>query len=251
MVLRGKSGRNRAPGSGGLLALAALAVASAGLAEVTAIRLAERETLASTELAPAGNVAAPSHRLDLAVVHFADGPWPRAEVLGLTAAAAALLAPCGVWLGRVERLRVAAPERFHYLHTPESRALAQALRPPRPTLYFVTDTRQQPAFDAEAIGRGNSRTRPELRDSVWLTRPARDPALALAHELAHVLLDSGAHVTTPGNLMRDQTAPGSTALDPAQCAALRSEGTRNGLLHAARPPPAAPGPESYREGSAR
>jgi hypothetical protein len=101
-------------------------------------------------------------------------------------------------------------------------------------VFFVDATRQQPAFDAEAIGRGNSRTRPELADTVWIVRDARDPGVALAHELAHVLMDSGEHSDEPGNLMREETAPASTRLTDAQCARLRETGRANGLLRPAR-----------------
>jgi hypothetical protein len=54
----------------------------------------------------------------------------------------------------------------------------------------------------------------------------------LAHELAHVLMDSGAHSEEPGNLMRDETMPGNTRLSSAQCAKLRETGTASGLLTA-------------------
>jgi hypothetical protein len=97
-------------------------------------------------------------------------------------------------------------------------------------VYLVRDTKNRPAFDAEAIGRGNSRTRPELADTVWMTAATREPGVALAHELAHVLMDSGGHSGEAGNLMREQTSPRNTALSAAQCARLRGTGGRNGLL---------------------
>ena len=125
---------------------------------------------------------------------------------------------------------VDAPQQYQYFDTPVSRQLARALQPAKPTIYFVNDTRQQPAFDAEAIGRSNSRTRPELADSVWITRATRDPGIALTHELVHVLSDSGGHVEKPGNLMREDTTPGNTQLSAAQCARLRDAGAGNGLL---------------------
>lgn len=94
----------------------------------------------------------------------------------------------------------------------------------------MRDTRSHPAFDAEAIGRGNSRTRPELADTVWMTAATRYADIVLAHELAHVLMDGGEHSDEPGNLMRDETTAGSTALSAAQCARLRETGSANGLL---------------------
>jgi len=114
--------------------------------------------------------------------------------------------------------------------TPAARELARTYPVARPAVYLVRDTRSRPAFDAEAIGRGNSRTRPEIADTVWMTAAARDPGIALAHELAHVLMDSGEHSEEPGNLMRDETSARNTSLSAAQCARLRETGRANGLL---------------------
>ena len=75
---------------------------------------------------------------------------------------------------------------------------------------------RSPAFDAEAIGRGNSGSRPELRDTVWIALGSRDLGIVLAHELAHVLMDSGEHSDEPGNLMRDETAPENTHPCPSE-----------------------------------
>ena len=69
---------------------------------------------------------------------------------------------------------------------------------------------------------------------MWVTHGTRDPGIAVAHELAHVLMDSGEHSDAPGNLMRDETAPGSTKLSEPQCARLRDIGSANGLLHSSR-----------------
>ena len=62
--------------------------------------------------------------------------------------------------------------------------------------------------------------------------------MVVAHELAHVLMDSGAHDNASGNLMAEDTAPQNTQLNAAQCAQMRNTGTRNGLL---RPDVLAPG----------
>jgi hypothetical protein len=67
---------------------------------------------------------------------------------------------------------------------------------------------------------------------VWIIHGARDPGIALAHELAHVLMDSGEHDNTPGNLMAEETTPDNTWLTAAQCARITATGSRNGLLRA-------------------
>lgn len=176
------------------------------------------------------SVSAPTHSLNLALAYLEGGGWAPEVILAAARRSAQILAQCGVALRMLEIVLVSAPERFRDFYTPTSRELARALLLGKPTVYFVTDTRQRPAFDAEAIGRGNSRTRPELRDTVWITRGAHDPGIVLAHELAHVLMDSGEHSQAPGNLMREDTAPENTRLSADQCAQLRDTGSANGLL---------------------
>lgn len=156
--------------------------------------------------------------------------WDAAVVIAALRTAATLLAQCAIRVTGADLLQIAVPESHRYFATPRSRELAQALALPKPTLYFTAGTRQIPAFDAEAIGRSNSRSRPELTDTVWIARGARDPGQVIAHELAHVLMDSGAHDDTPGNLMAEETAPQNTQLNAAQCTQMRDTGTRNGIL---------------------
>jgi Zn-dependent protease with chaperone function len=175
-----------------------------------------------------------SYVLQLTLVHFANGSWREEEIMAAATQAAGILGQCAITPGRMEVVRVDAESRFRYFHTPTSRELARKFRFKTPAIFFVDGTRQDPAFDAEAIGRGNSRSRPELQDTVWVVHGARDLELAIAHELAHVLMDSGEHSEEPGNLMRDETASGNTRLTEAQCARLRETGKASGLLAPAR-----------------
>lgn len=198
----------------------------------SAIRITERFTLEAEQIAGA---AAPSeNRLALTLVYFNAGAWSLDTALDATRSAARLLKQCGVATTRLEIVHVDAPQKYQFLDTPVSRELAGSLQLAKPTLYFVTDTRQKPAFDAEAIGRANSSTRPEMADTVWITRATPDVAIALAHELVHVLTDDGTHVDLPGNLMREATVPTNTHLSNAQCAQLRAVGIENGLLRVPR-----------------
>jgi hypothetical protein len=217
-----------------LLALifgSALILSPAVAQETIKIKVAERYTLAADEFSFRGSERNnATHQLTLTLVYFTGSDWPRDTMVGATRHVAEILEQCGLQLRQVELVRVDALQRYHYLDTPVSRELARTLQLARPTVYFVTDTRHQPAFDAEAIGRGNSQTRPELTDSVWVTRATRDVGIALAHELVHVLTDSGEHIERPGNLMRAETAPENTQLTGAQCAQMRDVGTKNGLL---------------------
>ena len=144
--------------------------------------------------------------------------------------AATILAQCDVGIANVEWLRVSAPSRYLDFSTPVSRELAISAPVRRPAIYLVRNTLARPPFQAEAIGRGNSRTRPEMADTVWITAGTRDPGIALAHELAHVLMNSGEHSDEPDNLMRDETSGTNTRLSVKQCTQLRENARGNGLL---------------------
>ena len=69
-----------------------------------------------------------------------------------------------------------------------------------------------------------------MADTVWITAGIRDLPIALAHELVHVLTDSGEHSNASDNLMRADTAPGNTRLTPEQCGSILAIGQANGLL---------------------
>jgi hypothetical protein len=156
--------------------------------------------------------------------------WSPEQILDVTKHAIRILAHCGIRTTFVELYEFDGPARYRYLATPVSRELARRVRLARPAVFFVADTLNEPAFDAEAIGRGNSRSRPEMTNTVWITAGARDLPNVMAHELVHVLADSGEHSDLPGNLMREDTAPESTALTARQCRQITENGTANGLL---------------------
>lgn len=168
--------------------------------------------------------------LSLRVAWIQDTPWTLARLAAAIRQAALIFAQCGIEIDRVSVESVTAPEALRHLDSRGGRVLMQAIGPARPTVVLVHDTRNRPAFEAEAFGRGNTRTRPELTDSVWLTAAVRDAGVALAHELVHVLADSGAHSDLPGNLMQPETEPANTALTEAQCTAVIDTGTERGLL---------------------
>ncbi len=177
-----------------------------------------------------GAPAKATHLLHLTAVRLEDSRWTDQRVLDVLRSAGRVLAQCGVKLERVELVSLAVPPRLLDFSRPMARELVRDYRVTRPAVYFVRDTRSSPAFDAEAIGRSNSGTMPELANTVWITAAIRDPGIALAHELAHVLMDSGEHSDEPGNLMRGDTSAQNTALTPAQCARLREAAGGNGLL---------------------
>lgn len=176
-----------------------------------------------------------THRLRLEMVVMRAAGWSPEQILEATKRAVRILAQCGIRTTFVALHEFDGPTRYRYLATPISRDLARRVRLARPAVFFVADTLNQPAFDAEAIGRSNSRSRPEMTDTVWITAGTRDLANVIAHELAHVLADSGEHSNLPGNLMREETAAESTSLTDSQCRDVTKNGKANGLLQPVKP----------------
>ena len=174
------------------------------------------------------------HRLRLEMAMVSGTRWVPDVILDAAGHAAAILAQCGIVFSVVQLHEFDGPQRYRYLSTPVSREFARRSGLGKPAIFFVDDTLQRPAFDAEAIGRANARARPEMADTVWITAAIRDLPVALAHELVHVLTDSGIHSDALDNLLREETAPGNTHLTPGQCRSIVAIGQTNGLLdHAA------------------
>lgn len=206
----------------GTLALLCAASAAAQVAP-TPVRVIETREIEARR-------ADTAYRLRLALYTPAGGPWEAETIRAAIQEAGAILAQCGIGLGRTTLSVYAGDPRFRDYLTPWSRMLVRSLAPEKPAVFFVVETRNRPAFDAEAIGRGNSRSRPELADTVWVAMGTRDLPVALAHELVHVLADSGEHSGEPGNLMGEETSPAATRLTAAQCARIVATGEANGLL---------------------
>lgn len=217
---------------------------AAGIALVTTAALAQpageiplrvtshREFPAASQVV-AGAVL-PAHGLRVTLAVMSATGWRAEEVLEAAKRAAGILAQCAIRTS-IELHEFEGPKRYRSLFTPASRELAGRLALPKPTVFFVADTLNRPAFDAEAIGRGNSRTRPEMADTVWIASGARDLPVVIAHELAHVLSDSGEHSKEAGNLMRQESARDSTRLTTDQCGSIVRTGAANELLQPLAP----------------
>ncbi len=193
----------------------------------------DRRVFEEDAIYPDGSPHGAEHAFEPTFAWFGDGAWHRDRLRDPVRKAARILGQCGIQLPRIDLRVLDGPAVYRYFHEATGRELVRRLDLPKPTVYFVADTLQIQAYDAEAIGKGNSATRPELRYTVWFTDQTRDPGIALAHELVHILMDSGAHVDTSGNLMQGETIPTDTRLTAEQCKAVIAQGTHNGLLRSA------------------
>lgn len=189
------------------------------------------ELLSGADFAPASSGGpAPSKALDLSVVTVAGSGWEPPVVRAMLRGAAAIFGQCGIALRKVSVHYLSAPERLRYFTAETAEALVGARAYAKPAVYLLADTRRPVPFDAEAFAPANSAGHPLLADTVWIMRGMRHPEIALAHELVHVLTDSGEHFSRPGNLMREETALENTKLAPDQCHRILNSGTARGLL---------------------
>ena len=159
--------------------------------------------------------------------------WTDDTVRSVLDEAQTILSQCQIVLSDVSVRLVSAPEYLQHLETGASKTLMDSVRISgpnrRPTIVFANDTRMNQPFDAEAFGKGNTRTRPWLTDSVWLTKALKDRSIALAHELFHVFANSGRHSEMAGNLMLGRTTGSNRNLTANQCESMRSNVVDAGL----------------------
>lgn len=193
-------------------------------------RAAEDICVSETRTMTGGDAAWPMDRLTLHLYFFRGSRWEQDEVASKIPAVSFLLTQCDIAIAHVELHIVDAPRRFRLYSTPVSRELLRALRVLKPAIFFIDETLNRPAYEAETIGIANSRSRPELAHTIWVAYRARDLPYALAHELIHLLSNSGEHSDEPGNLMRDETSPRNAVLTSRQCEAARERGEAQGLL---------------------
>lgn len=171
-----------------------------------------------------------THELTLTLVYFERTSWDFARLEHILKPAVKILGQCGIYIPRAYLHMLRGPEIFLYFTESNAEQLAGRLSFPRPTVYFVRDTLKADAYEAQAIGRGNSVSRPTLTNTVWMTESISDAGIGLAHEIAHVLMDSGEHVDLPQNVMRADTSPENIKFTDAQCETMRRVGMEGELL---------------------
>jgi|GEM_PF-432092 len=175
-----------------------------------------------------------SFGLPLTAVLVNKSGWNSSQVRQTIENAVAILKQCKVRRGAIDLVELSGPRSVRLMSDDSMRALAEFLPNEAIRVFFVEETLREIEFGAEAIGRVNARRRPWLRDSVWMTRWVPDPGYSLAHELFHVLADSGLHRKEPNNLMAEVTGQQDTDtepfLSPSQCGQLRNIGLGNNLL---------------------
>lgn len=171
-----------------------------------------------------------THELRPTLVIMEGAGWELDAIREATAKAAGIFAQCGVSIPEVTVRLVEGPERAKIFRNDWSTQLVSDLAPNKPAVFFVKDTLQEIPFEAEAIGRSNSRKRRQLADTVWMTAATQDLEISLAHELYHALADSGQHDPDAMNLMHERTSGTNTTLRASQCLRLLRVGEALGNM---------------------
>jgi hypothetical protein len=154
---------------------------------------------------------------------FAVAPPFRAKAFGF--------AQCAIRTDSVTVHWFDGPSRFRHYLQDQAVELSRQSGFGKPTVYFLKDSLERDRYDAVSFGRSNSRARPTLSDTIWITSHLPNLAVGLAHELAHILMDSGEHTMEPGNLMLERTAENNIRITRDQCERITTVGKANGLLH--------------------
>ena len=165
--------------------------------------------------------------LDILII---DPRWSRQRVEQAVRQAFEILAQCEVVAGPVSIHAIDGEEYLGDLSTGNAHTLLTAAGGAHSTVVFARGTRMREEYLGEAFGIGNTRMRPWLTNSVWLMLDVDDAGIALAHELYHVIANSGAHVEGVPNLMQPRTRPESLDLTAQQCRLARDNGLTNQLL---------------------
>lgn len=189
----------------------------------------------STEPGGFDSTSSPQEPLLLApvVALMEDSGWDKQEVDASIASASHLLSQCGIGFAEYEFVALRGPRSANFFGGPLTDELIKVLPPTRPAVVFLKETLNPDRFEAEAIGEANSRGREWLAQSLWMTRLLSATGHALAHELAHLLMNSGEHVIDAGNLMHAEVDQSNARLTTAQCDRMRDVGLRLGLLSSA------------------
>ena len=202
-------------------------VSSGYIADPLAGAAVVKQALPGLDLVPLQTGSGFRLALDILVL---DSRWSHQRVEQAVQQAYEILAQCSIIAGEVSIHAIDAEDYLRDLSTGSARTLLEAADVNNATVVFARDTRMQAAFDGEAFGLGNTRMRPWLAPSVWLMLGVDDPGVALAHELFHVIANSGEHVEGVANLMQGRTRPESQQLTPAQCQLAQANGVANRLL---------------------
>jgi len=185
------------------------------------VNLVGVQTLARDKPSPTDENAR-QFKLPLSVFVLND-QWTSEQINQSLLQAESILSQCQLAFNSVTISQLSLPEYLQDLDTGATKTLLSALQNDsefKPIkVFFARDTNMLLPSDGASFARANTRRRPWLQDSVWLTQGIDDSGIALAHELFHVLSNTGVHSRANKNLMKARTSPDNTELQTNQCEA--------------------------------
>ena len=171
--------------------------------------------------------------LSPSIVFFEDGAWDMATAFSGMRRTLDILGQCGIVADKLNVYVVRAPTRLTDFSDSLARELVPRLNISRPAVYFVRDSLQPRKLEYEVIANANSKSRPELRDTLWILAGARDLGEGTARTLMYMLMDRYEINKVAGSLFySDQTNLDNSRIDEDQCSLALRTGQSNGLLKA-------------------
>ncbi|MBX2869183.1 MAG: S8 family serine peptidase [Acidiferrobacterales bacterium] len=173
-------------------------------------------------------MSAESDGVDVRIL-LLDERWNVEEVQLAISAAAKVLSTCKIAIQSRETFKMKSDAYLKDLSVGTAHTVLSAFHKLRPvdgtadaiTLVFARDSRMHIQYEAEAFGEGNTRSRPWLKNSLWVALGARDLDVTIAHELFHILSNDGRHVADSNNLMSAETSGNNVELTDLQCQSAR------------------------------
>lgn len=158
--------------------------------------------------------------------------WTQKQLVQTVHDTAEILKQCGLRIPAVSLVTLDAPAAYLGPNRSQRIQIARSLTVGTKPLVFFIHAADDVLNDAFSYGRANTQE-PSLRDTVWVKNDVADIAgVVMAHELVHVLTNSGEHVEEPDNLMHADADATTIGLKPEQCQALIKRGQEQGLLRA-------------------
>ena len=157
--------------------------------------------------------------------------WTKKLLTNASTRSTEILGQCGIGVPTINLITLKTSEKYKDPDRSQRIDLARSISPAAKPLVFFIRSAGDVTKDAFSYGRSNTRSA-ELKDTVWVKSELTDIAgVALAHELIHILSNSGEHINEPGNLMNEDADTTTVKLKPDQCNNIVRLGVENGFLN--------------------
>src|SRR5216684_2094650 len=198
-------------------------------------RANEIELFGRSEVAVEVKHRAPAHRRTYefrpTLILIDDSGWTQKLLIDASTYSTEILSQCGIGVPAINLITLKTSEKYKHPGRSQRVVLARSVFPAAKPLVFFIRSAGDVMNDAFSFGRSNTKSA-ELKDTVWVKNALTDIAgVALAHELVHILSNSGEHINEPNNLMNEDADTITVKLKPDQCNNIIKRGIENGFLN--------------------